>query len=58
MDWNSRYGAMKKALNLTNKKVAEITGNTPNSIGVMTQPKAEFPRWAKLAVVVFEKMSK
>ena len=47
---------MKRGLGLTNKKVADITGNTPGSTGVVTRSKSDFPRWAKLAVVVYETM--
>ena len=56
MDWSNRYKEMKRGLRLTNKKVADITGNTPGSTGVMTRSKSDFPRWAKLAVVVYETM--
>jgi len=48
---------MKKGLKLTNSSIAEITGNTPESIATTTQPKGKFPRWAKLAVVVYERLS-
>lgn len=54
MDWHGRYKNMKSSLGWTNKDVAEITGNTPDSIKTVTQPNKEIPRWLKLAIVVFE----
>ena len=57
MNWHSRYKAMKKGMKLTNTDIAEITGNTPESIATTTQPKSKFPRWAKLAVVIYERLS-
>ena len=57
MSWHSRYKTMKKGLGFTNSSIAEITGNTPDSIATTTQPKGNFPRWAKLAVVVYERLS-
>ena len=57
LSWNERYKAMKKGLGLTNSSIAEITGNTPESIATTTQPKGNFPRWAKLSVVVYERLS-
>lgn len=57
MSWNDRYKAMKKSMGLTNTDIAEITRNTPESIATTTQPKRDFPRWVRLAVVVYEKLS-
>lgn len=57
MSWHTRYKAMKKGLELTNSDIANITGNTPESIATTTQPNRKFPRWAKLAVVVYERLS-
>ncbi len=57
LNWHSRYRAMKKGMGLTNTDIAEITGNTPESIATTTQPKSKFPRWAKLAIVVYERLS-
>ena len=37
--------------------IAEITGNTTDSIKSSTQPKKDFPRNLKLAIVIFERMS-
>jgi len=48
---------MKKGLGFTNSSIAEITGNTPESIATTTQPKGNFPRWAKLAIIVYERLS-
>ena len=58
MNWHDRYKAMKKGLGLTNSDIADIIGNTPDSIKSTTQPNKELPRWLKLAIVVFERMSK
>lgn len=44
---------MKKGLKLTDEDISRITGNTPQSIQVTTSRK-RFPRWAKLAVWVYE----
>lgn len=54
MNWSKRYKAMKKGLGLNNKRVAEITGNTEGGIKRVTGPSGTFPRWAKLAVWVYE----
>ena len=56
MNWHKRYKAMKKGLGFTNSDIAEITGNTTDSIKTVTQPNSDFPRWAKLAVVIYEKL--
>lgn len=48
---------MKKALGITNKDIAEITGNSEASVKTTTQPSKELPRWLKLAIVVYERMS-
>ena len=58
MNWHDRYKAMKKGLVLTNSDIANIIGNTSDSIKSTTQPNKELPRWLKLAIVVFERMSK
>ena len=58
MNWHDRYKAMKKGLVLTNSDIADIIGNTSDSIKSTTQPNKELPRWLKLAIVVFERMSK
>lgn len=57
MTYSKKYKQMKKDLNLTNKDVAEITGNTRDSVQVVTGPNGRFPRWAKFAIWVWEKMN-
>jgi hypothetical protein len=49
---------MKSALKLTNADISDIIGNTSDSVKSTTQPNKELPRWLKLAIVVFERMSK
>ena len=58
MNYHKRYRAMLKALNIGNAKVAEVTGNTVDSIKSVTQPNKPFPRNLKFAIWVFERMSK
>jgi hypothetical protein len=41
----------------TNSDIANITGNTPESVATTTQPNRNFPRGLKLAIVVYEKIS-
>lgn len=55
MNWHKRYKAMKKGLGYTNKDIAEITGNTTDSIKSTTQPNKSLPRWLRLAITVFER---
>ena len=56
-NWKERYKAMKKAMQWTNQDIADITGNTLNSIEVVTtKPDNSFPRWAKLSIVLYEQM--
>tara|TARA_R100001244_G_scaffold123910_2_gene93630 strand:+ start:204 stop:395 length:192 start_codon:yes stop_codon:yes gene_type:complete len=46
-----------KALGVNNTHVANITGNTHDSIRSVVRPNTkDFPRWAKLAVWVFENL--
>lgn len=56
-NWHDRFKAMKKALGYDNKDIADIIGNTPDSVKSTTQPNKDLPRWLKLAIVVFERMS-
>lgn len=56
MNWHSRYKAMKSGLGLTNSDIAEITGNSADSVKSVTQPNRQIPRWLKLAIVVYERM--
>lgn len=58
MNWHERLKAMKKGLKLNNRDISEITGNTYDSIKSTTQPNKDIPRWLRLAVVVYERMSK
>jgi len=58
MNWHNRFKEMKKGLGMTNKDIAEITGNEYNSIKSVTQPNKEIPRWLKLAIVVYETIKK
>ncbi|WP_202182952.1 hypothetical protein [Chitinophaga solisilvae] len=54
MNWHERFKEMKAGLGYTNADIAEITGNTADSIKSSTQPNNEIPRWLKLAIVVYE----
>ena len=56
MNWHERYKAMKLGLELTNSDIADITGNSADSVKSVTQPNKEIPRWLKLAIVVYERM--
>lgn len=58
MNWHERFKAMKKDLRLTNSDIAEITGNSADSVKSVTQPNKEIPRWLKLAIVVHERWEK
>ena len=58
MNWHERYKAMKKELGLTNYDIAEITGNSSDSIKSVTQPNKEIPRWLKLAIWIHERREK
>ena len=58
MNWHERYKAMKKGMGYTNSDIAEITGNTSDSVKSSTQPNKELPRWVKLSIIIFETMSK
>ena len=48
---------MKKALGLNNQDIADITELNYNSIKNQTQPNKEIPKWLKLAIVIFERLS-
>jgi len=56
-NWHERYKVMKNAFKYKNRDIAEITGNTVDSVKSTTQPNKEFPRWARLAIVIYEKLS-
>ena len=54
MNWHDRFKKLKAGLGYTNADIAEIIGNTADSIKSSTQPSNEIPRWLKLAIVVYE----
>jgi hypothetical protein len=54
MNWHERFKKMKEGLRYTNSDIAEITGNTADSIKSSTQPNKELPRWLKLSIVIYE----
>lgn len=51
---NDEFRAMKKALKLTNSKIAEIIGLTEDSVKTMTQPARELPTWAKAMLYIWK----
>jgi hypothetical protein len=57
MNWHDRFKQMKKALGLNNQDIADITELNYNSIKNQTQPNKDIPKWLKLAIVIFERMS-
>lgn len=57
MNWRNRFDRMKKYFGLTYEDIAEITGNSTDSIRTVLN-RNDIPRWAKLAVWVFEKLTK
>ncbi len=57
MNWHNRYKTMKSGLGLTNSDIAEITGNSADSVKSVTQPNKDIPRWLKLAIVIYERLS-
>lgn len=57
-NWHERFKAMKRELGLSNSDIAEITGNSADSIKSVTQPNKEIPRWLKLAIWVHERWKK
>ena len=56
MDWHNRYKIFKKGLGYTNSDIADIIGNTTDSVKSTTQPNKDLPRWLKLAIVVYERL--
>ena len=56
MNWHKRYKTRKSALKLTNADIADIIGNSADSVKSVTQPNKEIPRWLKLAIVVYERL--
>ena len=57
MNWHDRFKAMKKTLGLNNQDIADITELNYNSIKNQTQPNKDIPKWLKLAIVIFERLS-
>ena len=57
MSWHNRFKQMKKALGLKNQDIADITELNYNSIKNQTQPNKDIPKWLKLAIVIFERLS-
>lgn len=57
MNWHDRFKQMKKALGLNNQDIADITELNYDSVKNQTQPKKDLPKWLKLTIVVFERMS-
>lgn len=55
--WHDRFKQMKKALELNNQDIANITELNYNSIKNQTQPNKDIPKWLKLAIVIFERLS-
>lgn len=56
-NYPARYRTMLRYLNINNKDVAEITGRAYGTIRHAVRKNTEtFPKWAKLAVWVFETM--
>lgn len=55
LTWKDRYDRMKKHYGWNDTNVAEITGNSPKSVNAVVNSKhQEFPRWLRLAIVVYE----
>ena len=54
-NWKDRYDRMKRHYKWTDADIAEITGNTPGSTREIVRKETQFPRWARLAIVIFEK---
>ena len=57
MNWKQRFETMKKHFGWTYSDIAEMIGNSPDSVKSVLSRK-EIPRWAKLAVIVFEHFSR
>lgn len=56
MSWKQRFGRMKQHFGWTCEDIAKITGNSNDSIRMVIN-RQDIPRWAKLAVWVFEKLN-
>jgi len=58
-NWNQRYKEMKKSIGYKNQDIADTLGIALNSVEIATTKKdTDFPKWAKLAIVVYEQMKK
>ena len=53
---HQKFKELKKELNLTNAKIADITGLTEGNIKAMTMPSRELSKQFRLSVYVFNKM--
>lgn len=49
---------MKRSLNLTNERIAEITGLSVANVKRITSPSCDNWNWLKLAVYVYEQTKK
>lgn len=58
MEDSEKLKMMMKELNLSNHKIAEITGHTYTSVNSMLSPCNKFPRWMKLVIWVWENTRK
>ena len=54
MNWHQRYNRMLAHYRWNNLDVAQMIGNTVQSVREVVR-KEPFPRWLKLAIIVFEK---
>jgi hypothetical protein len=55
MSWKERYDRMKRHYKWTDSNIAQITGNGAKSVTTVVNAKNQaFPRWLKLAIVIFE----
>lgn len=54
---HKEFKAMKKDLRLTNRDIAEITGLNYDSVKTLLQPNKDLPRWARLTLHVYKKVS-
>jgi hypothetical protein len=54
MTWKDRYERMKKHYQWNNEQIADMIGNSPGSVREVVR-KEPFPRWLRLAVIIFEK---
>ena len=55
MTWKHRFNKMKQHFGWSYDDIAKITGNSSDSVRTVLNRK-DIPRWAKLAVWVFEQL--